>query len=402
MPKYSYVARDLYGKKIKGQMTAVDEVELSELLFKDEMYMLSCKELTKKMKQKAFKSKELSEFCRQMGTLIASGVTLVRALGIMQEEEGLKPYQKSVYKELNRRIRQGTPMSEAMQELEGVFPPLLVHMMHTAEMAGNLDKTCLRMAEQYEKEYKLNSKVSSAMTYPKILMVMIVAVVAVIMTFVMPQFTELFAQMESLPAPTEFLIGLSDFVRNDWLVCIIIISVAILTYKMLMRIPAVCVKKDWLMVHIPVFGKLQKAIYTARFARTLCSLYGSGLPIISALAIARHTVGNVYIDVQFDEIIAFVRAGGTLSEALEQVDGFTKKLIASIKIGEETGHLESMLESTADTLDYEAEMAINKMVSMIEPVMLIVMACVVGFVMISVMMPIYNSYDSVSNSTSQY
>ena len=169
-----------------------------------------------------------------------------------------------------------------------------------------------------------------------------------------------------------------------------------------MRIPAVCVKKDWLMVHIPVFGKLQKAIYTARFARTLCSLYGSGLPIISALAIARHTVGNVYIDVQFDEIIAFVRAGGTLSEALEQVDGFTKKLIASIKIGEETGHLESMLESTADTLDYEAEMAINKMVSMIEPVMLIVMACVVGFVMISVMMPIYNSYDSVSNSANQY
>lgn len=113
-------------------------------------------------------------------------------------------------------------------------------------------------------------------------------------------------------------------------------------------------------------------------------------------------MGNVYIDVQFDEIIAFVRAGGTLSEALEQVDGFTKKLIASIKIGEETGHLESMLESTADTLDYEAEMAINKMVSMIEPVMLIVMACVVGFVMISVMMPIYNSYDSVSNSASQY
>ena len=173
-----------------------------------------------------------------------------------------------------------------------------------------------------------------------------------------------------------------------------------LGYKLLMRIPAICVKKDELIVHMPVFGKLQKAIYTARFARTLCSLYGSGLPIISALAIARHTTGNVYIDVQFDEVIAFVRAGGTLSEGLEQIDGFTKKLIASIKIGEETGHLESMLESTADNLDYEAEMAINKMVTMIEPMMLIVMAVVVGFVMVSVMMPIYNSYGSISDSSS--
>ena len=156
------------------------------------------------------------------------------------------------------------------------------------------------------------------------------------------------------------------------------------------------------MIHMPVFGKLQKAIYTARFARTLCSLYGSGLPIISSLAIARHTVGNVYIDTQFDEVIAFVRAGGTLSEGLEMIDGFTKKLIASIKIGEETGHLESMLESTADNLDYEAEVAINKMVSMIEPLMLVVMALVVGYVMIAVMLPIYNGYDSVSANTNQY
>ena len=400
MPKYSYVVRDAYGKKTKGQATAVDEIELSEQLFKDGMYMLSCKELTKEVKRKALKPKELSEFCRQMGTLVASGVTLVRALGIMQEEEGIKPYQKQIYKELNRRIRQGTPMSDAMQELDGVFPALLIHMMHTAEVAGNLDKTCLRMAEQYEKEYKLVSKVNSAMTYPKILTVLIILVVAVIMTFVMPQFTELFAQMQELPAPTRFLMDVSDFVRQDWLVCIVAAFMIVLVYKLVMRIPAICIKKDELIVHMPVFGKLQKAIYTARFARTLCSLYGSGLPIISALAIARHTTGNVYIDMQFDEVIAFVRAGGTLSEGLEQIDGFTKKLVASIKIGEETGHLESMLESTADNLDYEAEMAINKMVTMIEPMMLIVMAVVVGFVMVSVMMPIYNSYGSISDSSS--
>ncbi len=399
MPKYSYTARDANGKKIKGQASCNDEIELSEQLFSDGLYMLSCKEQTNDLKHKAFKAKELSELCRQMGTLVASGVTLVRALGIMQEEEGLKPYQKQVYKELNKRIRQGTPLSEAMQQLEGVFPPLLIHMMHTAELAGNLDKTCLRMADQYEKEYKLSSKVNSAMTYPKILSVLIVAVVAVIMTFVMPQFSELFAQMDSLPLPTTILIGISDFVREEWLLCIIAISAVVLIYQLLLRIPAVCIKKDQLILHLPVFGKLQKAIYTARFARTLCSLYGSGLPIISALAIARHTTGNTYIDMQFDEVIAFVRAGGTLSEGLEKIDGFTKKLIASIRIGEETGHLESMLESTADTLDYEAELAINKMVTMIEPIMLIVMAVIVGFVMVSVMMPIYNSYGSISDSS---
>ncbi len=398
MPKYSYVVRDAYGKKTKGQAVATDRIELSEQLFKDGMYMLSCKELTKEVRRKALKPKELSEFCRQLGTLVASGVTLVRALAIMQEEEGIKPYQKQIYKELNRRIRQGTPMSDAMQELDGVFPALLIHMMHTAEVAGNLDKTCLRMAQQYEKEYKLAAKINAAMVYPKILTVLIILVVAVIMTFVMPQFTELFDQMEALPATTQFLMDLSGFVRQNWLICIVAVFLIVLVYKLLVRIPVVNIKKGELAVHLPLFGRLMKAIYTARFARTLCSLYGSGLPIISSLAIARHTTGNLYIDMQFDEVIAFVRAGGTLSDGLEQIDGFTKKLIASIRIGEETGHLESMLESTADTLDYEAEMAINKMVTMIEPMMLIVMAVVVGFVMISVMMPIYNSYGSISES----
>ena len=152
-------------------------------------------------------------------------------------------------------------------------------------------------------------------------------------------------------------------------------------------------------VHLPVFGKLLKSIYTARFARTLSSLYSAGLPIVTALQVSRGTVGNSYIEKQFDQVIMVVRAGGALSDGLEKIDGFNRKLAASIRVGEETGSLDNMLDAIADTLDYEAEVAINKMVTFIEPTMIVIMAVIIGFVIISVIMPIYGSYNAIEYST---
>ncbi|MDD6039419.1 MAG: type II secretion system F family protein [bacterium] len=397
MPKYQYTARNAYSKKVKGTIHALDEADLAEQLRQQDLFLLSSKEIKKKTNSKSFKAKELSEFCRQMGTLIASGVTLVRALGIMIEEEGISNHQREVFASILKMVRQGEPLSGAMEKQPDIFPRLLIHMIRTAEMSGSLDKTMMRMAEQYDKEYKLNSKVKSAMSYPKMLSVLIVAVVMLLMIYVVPQFTELFSQMETLPLPTQILLGTSDFVRANWMIILVSLVLVVFVIRIVTRIPYVELKRDQLLIHLPVFGKLEKSIYTARFARTLCSLYGSGLPIMSCLSVARKTIGNVYIDKQFDDVIAFVRGGGNLSEGLEKIDGFTKKLVSSIRIGEETGHLESMMESTADTLDYDAEIAINKMVSFLEPTMIVVMAGIVGFVMISVMTPIYGSYESMSN-----
>lgn len=149
-------------------------------------------------------------------------------------------------------------------------------------------------------------------------------------------------------------------------------------------------------LHMPVFGKLQKVICTARFARTLSSLYSAGIPIVPALQIARNTVGNDYIDLQFDEVIPYVRAGNNLSDGLDMVDGFVKKLSDTIRVGEETGSLDSMLLATADAMEFDADIAINKMVSYVEPIMLIIMGIVVAFVMVAVFSALYGSYDSIA------
>jgi type IV pilus assembly protein PilC len=152
------------------------------------------------------------------------------------------------------------------------------------------------------------------------------------------------------------------------------------------------------MIHMPVAGKLLQVIYTARFARTLSSLYSAGISILNCLLIARSTIGNAYIESQFDGVITEIRSGGNLSDAIDKVDGFTKKLSSSIMVGEETGALDTMLVSIADQMEYDSEMALSKLVSYLEPAMIVVMGVVVGFIMISVIQPIYGSYASISNS----
>ena len=261
-----------------------------------------------------------------------------------------------------------------------------------------MDKIALQMSVHYEKEYRLNQKVKSSMTYPKILCVLIVVVVAIIMGYVIPQFKDLFSQMDSLPASTTILLAISNFVKHKWYVLIIAAVVIYIFSRVLMAIPAVRYAKDKLELKLPVIGKLRKVIYTARFARTLSSLYSAGISIINCLQIARNTIGNSYIERQFDRVIADVRAGMNLSESIDKVDGFTKKLSSSVAVGEETGALDTMLVSIANQMEYDSEVAMNKLVSYLEPAMIVVMAAVVGFVIISVIQPIYGSYATIANS----
>lgn len=155
-------------------------------------------------------------------------------------------------------------------------------------------------------------------------------------------------------------------------------------------------------LRIPIIGKLLTVIYTARFSRSLSSLYSSGIPIITALQVAKKTVGNFYIEKQFDQVLRDLRAGKPLSEAMDEVDGFRKKLASVIRVGEESGDLVQMLDSLADSFDYESEMAVNRILSYLEPALIVVMALVVGFIMIAVMMPIYSSYNEIGNTVSYY
>ena len=253
------------------------------------------------------------------------------------------------------------------------------------------------MAEYYSKEYRLQQKIKSSTTYPKILGVLIVLVVIIIMGFVLPQFSSLFEQMDKLPFATTVLMAISDFVANRWYILLFACVVLFIIFKIVVSIPAVKLKMDKLELHLPKIGKLRKIIYTARFSRTLASMYSAGIPIVTCLQIAKSTIGNTYIESQFDPMIASIRAGKPLSEALADIDGFVRKLPSSVSVGEETGQLDSMLVSIADQMDYDSEIAIEQLVAMVEPLMIVIMAAIVGFIMVAVIQPIYGSYQSIAN-----
>ena len=398
MGSYRYKAQNSDGRVVSGRMNAANADELHNKLKSNSMLLIDSSEVKdSKRSIKRLKYDRVADFSRNLSKLLGAGVTLVRALSIIAEDESIKEGERRIYTDILRLVRSGVPFSDAMEEQGGVFPTLFINMIRSAESGGNLDGTAENMAEYYSKEYRLQEKIKSSTTYPKILAVLIVIVVIIIMGFVLPQFESLFSQMESLPLATEILMGISDFVANKWYLMIFFGVIIFIIIKIVTSIPSVKLVLDMMEIHLPKIGGLRKIIYTARFSRTLASMYSAGIPIVTCLQIAKTTIGNTYIESQFDKLIADVRAGKALSDGLSEIDGFVRKLPSSVSVGEETGALDSMLVSIADQMDYDAEIAIEKLVAMIEPIMIVVMAVIVGFIMIAVIKPIYGSYQAIAD-----
>lgn len=397
MARFKYVAKDMSGKVHKGTVEAASENALTQQLREENLYLVEAKDLNGAKKHKKLKAKQLAAFCRELSTLLASGVTLVRALDIISEQEGMNKDERDIYKDVLQDLKRGISLSDAMESKE-CFPDLMIGMIRSGEGSGNLDLVTQRLSIQYEKDYKLTQQVKSAMTYPCILLVLCVAIVILIVTFILPQFQSLFDQMESLTMITNILIAVSNFLVQKWYIALLAVAVIIALIRIIVGIPSVRRGVDWLKVHMWGFGKLFKVVYTARFARTLSSLYSSGMPLVSAVGVAAKTIGNGYVESQFDEVITMVRGGVPLSQGLREVDGLLKKLSSTILVGEESGRLDVMLDSIAETLEADAEQATKRMVTLLEPILIIFMALIVGCVMIGVMLPIYQSYSAIENA----
>ena len=399
MPSYQYTAKNEKGKTVRGTAAAPSPEALYAQLRTEGLYLMDQREAgAGKSSVRPLKTAQVADFCRSLGTLLAAGVPLVRAFAILGEEEGLDPKAKAVYEAVRTELRKGVPLSDAMEAQAPAFPTLLVAMLRSAESTGSIDKACLRMANHYEKEHKLDQEVGNSLMYPAILGVLIVVVLLILMGYVVPQFEEMFAQMETLPLPTVILLGISDFLKANWLLVALGAAVLTVGVRSLFLVPDVRLQWDRFILHAPVVGKLNRKICTARFARTLSNLYSSGVPIVMALQSGQQTVGNRWIASQFDGVLTSVRAGHPLSESLKEVDGFERKLSSTVMVGEETGKLDSMLATTSETMDYEAEMATKKLMTLIEPVMIVVMAVMVAFVIIAVILPIYLSYGTIGGS----
>lgn len=400
MPRYRYTATNAAGRTVRGTAEAptMEALYIQLRDTKDE-YMTAAKEDTDgAVAFRAMKTARLADFCRNLGTLLAAGVPLVRAFRIMADERGLDIRTKALYEAVLSDLKRGVPLSDAMSHCAPAFPELLLAMTRSAETTGSIDESFLRMGSYYDREHRMNQQVGNSMMYPLILAVLTVGVLVVLMTFVIPQFKDMFDQMESLPFLTELLFSVSDLVAAHWLSLALCIFVLVMGLRVLMTLPAVRLQWDWLRLHAPLVGKLNRKICTARFARTLSNLYSGGVPIIATLIAARDAVDNTWIASQFDTVLRNVRAGHSLSETLSAVDGFEKKMSASIAVGEETGKLDSLLATISETLDYEAESATKRLVTLLEPLMIVIMAVIVGCVVVAVIMPIYLSYGTIGGS----
>ncbi|MBQ2404253.1 MAG: type II secretion system F family protein [Lachnospiraceae bacterium] len=330
--------------------------------------------------------------CRQIGVMTGAGITMAKAMEILKNTTENKRIAR-IYSELEDRIKQGYPIGDSMEAL-GVFPEMAVNMFRAAEVSGQLEKTANDLAEHYRKEHRTMTQMKAATMYPKILCIMAVSIVLFVFLVIMPMVEPLFSGVE-LPLVTRILMRISAFLQQDWHIAAAVLVVIILLEPVIFSIHSVKYITDKMILYVPIIGKQMKTIYTARFARSLSGLYASGIPMVIGLEITSRTIGNRYLETQILDVVRAVENGASLSHAIESVHGLDKKLPAVIFVGEETGKLDMMLLSLAEGYEHEAEIAINKLVSMIEPLMIVVIGIVVAVILLGIMIPMWSLYEYI-------
>jgi len=377
-----------------GQIDARDEDDLRRMLRSRNLIPTKYSIHRDKRGFYRMKAIDVAEFSRQLAGMLSSGITIVRAMEILKERD-FTPKVVSIYDKLYRDVQMGYTLSEAMHLQGRAFPDLLMNMYASGEASGQLERVADKMATHYEKEHRVSARAKSAMTYPIILLMTTIVVVMILFIVILPNLFDMFQDVP-LPTITTVMLNISDFMQHYWYIAIVGTCILIFLWQTMLTIDRFRYQYDRVKLKIRVVGKLLKTIYTARFARTLSSLYSSGIPMIRALEITATIINNKYIADQFPDVIMNVRNGEPLSASVAKVDGFDRKLPTTIMIGEESGRLDSMLESTAESFDYEAEIAIDKLVQLIQPIMIIVLAFVIGSIMLSVMLPMMSLYQNAA------
>lgn len=398
MPNYKYRATELGGKVVKGTMTVSDPEALLNALKEKDLFLLDYTQTTRTSFGSKLKAAELTDFCRQLGSLLDAGVSVIQAFNIISNRQSMSKFAKKTFSEITTDLKHGKALSEAMADQGKVFPELLISMIRAGEASGKIGETFINMGQHFQKQNRIKAQVKGALAYPCVLVVLLILVIIVMFTFILPMFGDMFTDME-LPLMTRILMGMSDFMIHYWYVVVLVAVGLVVLIIMLMRNPVSRLGIDRMILKIPKIGNLVKIVYTASFSRTLASLYSSGLSILSAIQISRDTVNNSYLRSQFDDCIKNIRIGNALSDSIRAMNGFDGKLADTIKVGEETGKLDSMLTSTADDYEYESSAAIKSMMSIIEPLMIVILGVVVAGVMVSVLVPMYSMYGNINENT---
>lgn len=341
----------------------------------------------------AVKHRDFIIFCRQFATLIRAGITIVDATNILAHQTDSKGLKKALLL-VESELRDGRSFSEAVKSHPKIFPTIFVHMIEAGEMTGNLDETLDRLATYFEKQYNIRKKVQSTMAYPIVLTFVIIAVVIFLMLAIIPNFLSMFEQMGSeLPFVTQLVVNISNFVQQSWWVLLSILLVVIGIFIYLYRQnKAFNYSVHVMLLRMPIFGQLLQKSAIARMSRTLASLFSSSVPILQALGIVAKVVNNPVIGKVVLEARENLESGQSLSEPLKKSWVFPPLVSHMTAIGEETGSLDYMLEKIADFYEEDVDRTVDTLRTLIEPLMIILLAGVVGFIVLSIMVPMLSIF----------
>ena len=428
MPKFNYVAMDSRGKETKGTLEVGNQNEAINRVKEMGLFPTKVVEADKtkdksgaKSKSSAkpgakkkrgeinikipgfggkVKSKVLTTFTRQLATLVDAGLPLLRGLRVLSKQER-NPTLKRVLGELASAIEGGSTFSEGLAQHPKIFNRLFVNMVKAGELGGVLEVVLNRLSEFMEKAQKIKGKVVAAMFYPVAVMTVAVIILIVLMVFVVPKFKTIFADMlegQGLPAFTNFVLAISDAIANNILATLAGAVVFVIALKLFVRTKLGRRLFDKFKLKMPVLGPVFEKVAISRFTRTLGTLISSGVPILQALTIVKETAGNVIVSNAVSMIHESVKEGETITAPLEASGVFPPMVISMVDVGEQTGALPEMLMKIADNYDDEVDNAVSAMTSLLEPIMIVFLAIIVGSIVIALFLPLIKLIEGVGDT----
>ncbi len=401
MAEFQYRVITPEGKEKKGTMEGKSIEQVTGVLKAQKNVILSVSEASLMNRDINFSlggrvsARDYSIFCRQFVSIISAGVSIINALEMMRDQTENRTLKKALG-EVYEDVSKGESMAGAMKKHSKVFPSMLCNMVEAGEASGSMEVAFERMAVQFEKENKLKQSVKKAMIYPIVLLVVMVGVLFLMMIWVIPNFMGMFAELDTeLPPITQAVVNMSDFVIAKWWLILLVVAAAIALFKAYAASPSGKFVLGGIALKIPVFGKLQTKSECARLGRTLCTLLGAGVPMMDAIEITGRSMENVHYKKAMMDAKDQVMRGMALSRPLKTCGLFPPMVVHMVSIGEETGNIETMLENVANYYEDDVQVATEQVMALMEPMIIVVMAIVVGVLIMAIMQPMLILYESI-------
>lgn len=405
--QWSYKGFDTAGKNVKGVLDASSEshalqqlrsrgVTPTEVNAKVEATGLN-REIHIDFLERGPKLKDLAVMTRQLATMVGAGVSILRALAIVESQTDNNKL-KTTLVEVTAMVEGGAAFSDSLEQFPLIIPPIMVHLIRAGETGGFLDRSLLMVADNFEAETKLRSKVKAALTYPIVVLFVALGAVAAMLIFIVPVFEKMFADLGgSLPAPTQLLVNLSHAMPIAGPIIVVAIVAFMIWWGRNKHTLAVRRFVDPLKLKVPVFGKLNSKIALTRFSRNFSTMLASGVPILQSLAIVGETAGNQVITDALQGVQEQVRQGKPIGESLASEPVFPEMLVQMVGIGEESGAIDNMLEKAANFYDDEVETMSSQLTAMLEPLMIVFMGGLLGFMIVALYMPMFMIFQNIQN-----